>query len=39
MYKLEIYHRNFFEFICGSPTSIEALGQDEDIETRPSGTI
>jgi hypothetical protein len=31
-YKLEIYHKRFLEFICGSPTSAETLGQDEEVE-------
>ncbi len=25
------------DFFCGSPTSIETLGQDEENEARPSG--
>jgi hypothetical protein len=37
-YKLEVYQKNFPEFIYGNPTSIEELGQDEEIETRPDGT-
>ncbi len=37
-YKLEVYQKNFPNFISGSPTSIEVLGQDEN-EARPSGTI
>jgi hypothetical protein len=28
---------NFPNFICGSPTSIEVLGQNQEIEVRPSG--
>jgi hypothetical protein len=36
---LEIYQRNFPDFVCGNPTSIESLGQDEDNEVRPNGTI
>ncbi len=38
-YKLEAYQKNFPDVICGSPTSIKVLGQDEEIEARPSGTI
>jgi len=37
-YKLEVYQKNFPEFIYGNPTSIEESGQDEEIETRPGGT-
>ncbi len=37
-YKLEVYQKNFPNFIYGSPTSIKVLGQDEDIEARPNGT-
>ncbi len=36
-YKLEAYQKNFSNFICGSPTSTQVLGQDEKIEARPSG--
>jgi hypothetical protein len=38
-YKLEAYQKNFLDFVCGKPTSIEALGQDEEIEAGPNGTI
>jgi hypothetical protein len=38
-YKLEIYQRNFLNFVCGSPTSTEALGWDEGTEAGPSGTV
>jgi hypothetical protein len=37
-YKLEIYQRNFLDFVCGSPTSTEASGWDEETKARPSGT-
>ncbi len=37
-YKLETYQKNFPNFICGNPTSTKVLGQDEESETRPSGT-
>ncbi len=37
-YKLEIYQRNFPEFIYGSPTTIKTSGQDEETNTGPSGT-
>jgi len=36
-YKLEIYQKNFPNFICGSPTSIEISDQDEEIKVGPSG--
>jgi hypothetical protein len=36
-YKLEAYQKKIPNFICGNPTSIEVLGQDEEIETGPSG--
>jgi hypothetical protein len=35
---LEIYQRNFPKFIYGSPITIKALDQDEEIEAGPSGT-
>jgi len=35
--KLEIYEKFFLDFFCGSPTSIETSGQDEEDETRLSG--
>ncbi len=35
-YMLEACQKNFPSFICGNPTSIEVLGQDEEIETRPN---
>ncbi len=38
-YKLEIYYRNFPKFVYGSLTSRKTLGQDEENEARPSGTI
>ncbi len=38
VYKLEVYQRNFPNFVCGSLTNIETLGQDEENETRPNGT-
>ncbi len=38
-YKLEAYQKNFPDFICGSPTSIEVLDQDEETKVRPSGII
>jgi len=29
-YKLEAYKKNFLDFICDSPTSIEVSGQNEE---------
>jgi hypothetical protein len=37
-YKLEVYQKNFPNFICGSPTSTKVSSQDEEIEVGPSGT-
>jgi len=34
-YKLEIYQNNFLDFVCGSPTSIEASDKDEEVEVGP----
>ncbi len=31
--------KTFIDFICESPTSIEALGQDEENEVRPNGMV
>ncbi len=36
--KLEAYQKNFLDFICGSPTSIEVLGEDEEIKAGHTGT-
>jgi hypothetical protein len=36
-YMLEIYQNKCPEFICGSLTSTKTLGQDEEIQARPSG--
>jgi hypothetical protein len=36
-YKLEAYQKNFLDFIYGSSTNTEVLGQDEEIEVRPNG--
>jgi 6-pyruvoyl-tetrahydropterin synthase len=38
MYKLEAYQITFLDFVCGSPTSIEASCQDEENEAWPNGT-
>ncbi len=37
-YKLEAYQKNFPNFICGNPTSIKVLSQDEKIKIWPNGT-
>jgi hypothetical protein len=37
-YKLEVYRKNFPNFVCGSLISIETLGKDEENEARFSGT-
>ncbi len=36
-YKLEVYQKNFPNFIYGSPTSTEVLCQDEETNVRPNG--
>ncbi len=36
-YKLEVYQKNFLDFICGSPTSTEVSSQDEKTEVGLSG--
>ncbi len=38
MYKLEVHHKNFLEFVCGSPTNTQTLGQNEEAKRRPSVT-
>ncbi len=38
-YKLDVYQRNFINFVYGNRTSIKTLGQDDENETRPGGTI
>ncbi len=37
-YKVEAYQKIFPDFISSNLTSIEVLGQDEEIETWPGGT-
>ncbi len=37
-YKLEVYQKNFPDFIYGNPTSTKVSSQDEETEARPSGT-
>ncbi len=34
---MEVYQKNFPDFICGNPTSREVWGQDEETETWPNG--
>jgi len=36
---LEVYQKKNLDFFCGSLTSIETLGQDEENEARPSGIV
>ncbi len=38
-YKLKVYQRTFLDFVCGSPTSIETQGQDEENEVGLSGMV
>ncbi len=38
-YKLEAYQKKIPDFICGSPTSTEVLGQDEETKAGVSGTV
>jgi hypothetical protein len=35
-YKLEIYHKKFPEFVCGSPTSTKTSSQDEEAKVGPN---
>jgi hypothetical protein len=34
-YKLEVYQKNFLDFVYGSPTSTKASDKDEEVEARP----
>jgi hypothetical protein len=36
-YKLEVYQKNFPDFVYGNPTSTETLNKDEQVEIGPSG--
>jgi hypothetical protein len=36
-YKLEIYQKNFLDFICGSPTSTKASKKYEEVEVGANG--
>ncbi len=36
-YKLEVYQKNFPNFVCGSPTSTKASDKDEEAQARPGG--
>jgi hypothetical protein len=38
-YKLEVYQKNFLDFIYGNPTSVEVSGQGEEIEAWPDGIV
>jgi len=35
-YKLEVYQKNFIDFVYGSSTRTKALGYDEETKVRPS---
>ncbi len=35
---MEVYQKNFPNFVSGIPTNIEALDKDEEAEARPNGT-
>jgi len=35
---LEAYQKKILDFICGSPTSAEVSGQDDETKARPIGT-
>jgi hypothetical protein len=35
-YKLEIYQKNFLDFVGGNPTSTEASNKDEEVEVGPN---
>jgi len=37
-YKSEASQKNFPNFICGNPTNTKVSSQDEETETKPSGT-
>jgi hypothetical protein len=37
-YKLEAYEKKNSNIICGNPTSIEVLCQDEETKAGPNGT-
>jgi hypothetical protein len=32
---LEVYQKNFLDFVYGSPTSTKASNKDEEVEARP----
>ncbi len=36
---MKAYQKNFPIFICGSPISIEVLGQNEETKAKPSRVI
>jgi hypothetical protein len=35
-YKLEVYQKNFIDFVCGSLIYTEASNKDEEAKARPS---
>jgi hypothetical protein len=38
-YKLEAYQKKIIDFVCGSPTSTKALGQDEETKAGSNGIV
>jgi len=36
---LKAYQKNFPNFICASPISIEVSGQNEETKVKPSGVV
>ncbi len=36
---MKAYQKNFPNFICGSPISIEVSGQSEKTKAKPSGVV
>jgi hypothetical protein len=38
-YKLEIYQKNFSDFVYGNLINTKALDKDEEVEARPNRTI
>jgi hypothetical protein len=38
-YKLEIYQKNFLDFVYGNLASIEASDKDEEVKAGPNGIV
>ncbi len=38
-YKLEVYQKNFLDFVYGNATSIEASNKDEEVEAGPNKIV